>query len=381
MAIELLIPVPDEILSLRTISEPQTIGNKLKIHTEKAGVPSFKNVRIAIVGVLDTRSIGQPHQRKQNLSGVRKALYSLFVGNWNNNIIDLGDIPIGNKEKDSHKALHDIAKEMYQRNILLIAFGGSQENTLGLCSVFNELEVYYNLTSIDYKFDFGGDGSLISPDSYMSKLIANRPNYMTNFCNLGYQSYMVAQDEIDLMERLYFESIRLGTLTSDLKVVEPLMRDSDIVSMDMTAVKSNELQGGLTQVNGFTAQQFCALARYVGISDRVRFVGLCNIPESSASSNLTAQSVWYIIEGMHYRVNEYPFSTKENSVRYVVSCDDQELIFYQSSLSKRWWLEVQPEHDSNLEAVLISCSEEDFYTAEKGTVPDRWWKAIRRSII
>ena len=295
MAIELLIPVPDEVLSLRTISEPQTIGNALKIHSEKAGVPSFKNVRIAIVGVQETRSIGQPHQRKQNLNGIRKALYSLYIGNWNNKIIDLGDIPIGDKEKDSHKVLHDIAKEMYQRNILLIAFGGSQENTLGLCSVFNEFEVYYNLTSIDYKFDFGGVGSLISPDSYMSKLIANRPNYMTNFCNLGYQSYMVAQDEIDLMERLYFESIRLGTLTSDLKVVEPLMRDSDIVSMDMTAVKSNELQGGLTQVNGFTAQQFCALARYVGISDRVRFVGLCNIPESSASTNFTAQAVWYII--------------------------------------------------------------------------------------
>ena len=381
MAIELLVPVPDEVLSLRTISDPQTLGNKLKIHSEKSGIPSFKNVRIAIVGVQETRSIGQPHQRKQNLIGIRKALYNLFNGNWNNNIIDLGDIPIGEKEKDSHKALHDIAKEMYQRNILLIAFGGSQENILGLCNVFHEFEVYYNLTSIDYKFDFGGDGNLISPDSYMSKLIANRPNYMTNFCNLGYQSYMVAQDEIDLMDRLYFESIRLGTLTSDMKVVEPLMRDSDIVSMDMTAVKSNELQGGMTQVNGFTAQQFCALARYVGISDRVRFVGLCNIPESSASSNLTAQAVWYIIEGMHYRVNEYPFSTKQNSVRYVVSCDDQELIFYQSSLSKRWWLEVQPEGDSNLEAVLISCSEEDFYTAEKGTVPERWWKAIRRSVI
>ena len=381
MAIEFLIPVTDEVLSLRTISDSQTLGYVIKIHSEKAGIPSFKNARIAIAGVLETRSIGQPHQRKQNLNGIRKVLYSLYIGNWNNDIIDLGDIPIGEKEEDSYKVLHDIAKEMYQRNILLIAFGGSQENILGLCSVFNEFEVYHNLTSIDYKFDFGGDGSLISPDSYMSKLIANRPNFMTNFCNLGYQSYMVAQDEIDLMERLYFESIRLGTLSSNLKVVEPLMRDSDIVSMDMTAVKSNELQAGLTQVNGFTAQQFCALARYVGISDRVRFVGLCNIPESSASSNLTAQAMWYIIEGMHYRVNEYPFSTKENSVRYVVSCDDQDLIFYQSSLSKRWWLEVQPEQVSNLESVLISCSEEDFYIAEKGTVPERWWKAIRRSII
>ena len=381
MAIEFLTPVAEEVLSLRTTAEPQTLGNKIKIHTATGGIPSFKNKRIALVGVQETRSIGQPHQRKQNLIGIRKALYSLYIGNWTHGIIDLGDVPIGDKESDSAKVLQDIAKEMYQRNILLITFGGSQENTLGLCQVYNELEVYYNLTSIDYKFDFGGDGNLISPDSYMSKLIANRPNYMTNFCNLGYQSYMVAQDEIDLMERLYFESLRLGELTPDLRVVEPFIRDSDIVSMDMTAVKSNELQGGLTQINGFTAQQFCALGRYVGISDRVRFVGIHNIPDTNASSNLTAQTLWYAIEGMHYRVNEYPFTTKENCVRYVVSCDDQELVFYQSSTSKRWWLEVQAEQGFNTENILISCAEQDFYTAEKGVIPDRWWKAIRRSII
>ena len=50
-------------------------------------------------------------------------------------------------------------------------------------------------------------------------------------------------------------------------------------------------------------------------------------------------------------------------------------------MSKRWWLEVQAEQDSNQEIMLISCAENDFYTAEKGVVPERWWKAIRRSII
>ena len=134
MAIELLIPVTDEVLSLRTISEPQTLGNKLKIHSEKAGVPSFKNARISYCW----RSRNEIHWATPSAQAksewIRKALYSLYIGNWNNNIIDLGDIPTGDKEKDSHRALHDIAKEMYQRNILLIAFGGSQENTLGLCA-------------------------------------------------------------------------------------------------------------------------------------------------------------------------------------------------------------------------------------------------------
>ena len=34
MAFELLTPVSEEVLSNRSLSEPQTIGNKLKIHTE-----------------------------------------------------------------------------------------------------------------------------------------------------------------------------------------------------------------------------------------------------------------------------------------------------------------------------------------------------------
>lgn len=381
MAFELLIPVSEEVLSNRSLSESQTIGNKLKIHTESLGIPSLKNVRVALLGIQETRSIGQAHQRKQNLNGVRKSLYSLYVGNWNNSIVDLGDVPIGDKETDSYKALHDVARELYQRNVLLIAFGGSQENTLGLCSVLNELEVYYNLTSVDYKFDFGGDGALISSHSYMSQLIANRPNFMMNFCNMGYQSYLVTQDEIDLMDRLFFESLRLGKLTSNIRIVEPHLRDSDIVSMDMTAVKSNELQGGITQVNGFTAQQFCALGRYVGMSDRVNIAGIFNIPDSSSSSQITAQTMWYVIEGMHFRTNEYPFSTNQNCVKYTVSCDEHELTFYQSTVSKRWWIEVPKEYNPNLEKILLSCAEEDYFLAEKGTVPERWWKAIRRSII
>jgi hypothetical protein len=50
-------------------------------------------------------------------------------------------------------------------------------------------------------------------------------------------------------------------------------------------------------------------------------------------------------------------------------------------VSKRWWIEVPKKYNPNLENILLSCAEEDYFLAEKGTVPERWWKAIRRSII
>jgi hypothetical protein len=117
------------------------------------------------------------------------------------------------------------------------------------------------------------------------------------------------------------------------------------------------------------------------MSDRVNIAGIFNIPDSSSSSQITAQTMWYVIEGMHFRTNEYPFSTNQNCVKYTVSCDEHELTFYQSTVSKRWWIEVPKKYNPNLENILLSCAEEDYFLAEKGTVPERWWKAIRRSII
>ena len=65
-----------------------------------------------------------------------------------------------------------------------------------------------NIVSIDSRFDFGMDDELISSHSYMSKIITEKPNNLFNFSNLGFQSYYNAQEEKDLMERLFFDAYR-----------------------------------------------------------------------------------------------------------------------------------------------------------------------------
>ena len=66
------------------------------------------------------------------------------------------------------------------------------------------------MVSVDNRFDFSQEEELISGRSYMSKIIMENPSYLYNFTNLGYQSYLIAQEELDLMEKLFFDSHSLG---------------------------------------------------------------------------------------------------------------------------------------------------------------------------
>ena len=77
------------------------------------------------------------------------------------------------------------------------------------------------------------------------------------------------------MEKMHFDLIRLGSLRADMALCEPYLRDSDLVSMDMSSVKAS---GGIEVAhpgpNGFLEDEICSLSRYAGISDKVSSFGL-----------------------------------------------------------------------------------------------------------
>lgn len=70
----------------------------------------------------------------------------------------------------------------------------------------------------------------------MTKIIVEEPNNLFNYANLGYQTYYNSQEEIDLIEKLYFEAYRLGTVSNNIIVAEPV-RDADLVSIDINSVQ------------------------------------------------------------------------------------------------------------------------------------------------
>ena len=131
------------------------------------------------------------------------------------------------------------------------------------------------------------------------------PNFLNNYTNLGYQSFFIAQQELDLMNKLFFESIRLGKILDDVSISEPYFRDANIVGVDMKSL-SCIASGNKTYLNpnGIDSRTICSLARYAGISDIVSSFGLFELPSTNIFHNLLAQIIWYFIEGHKSRKNE-----------------------------------------------------------------------------
>ena len=382
MEFDFLKPLDNEILQLINGFSSQQLGSKIAFHTTE-DFPDLNKIRIAIIGVLENR--GDSKQTEEvDLSHIRKELYGLFPGNWDSSIADLGNILEGNSISDTHFALRKVVSSLIKKNIIPIVIGGSQDLTYALYRAYDELEQMVNLVSIDSKFDFGKESDAVSASSYLTKIIIEEPNNLFNFCNLGYQTYNNSQEEIDLTDKLFFEAYRLGEISNNIALSEPVFRDADLVSLDMTSVKSSASGNFAAFVpNGFSGKEICSLSRYAGISDKVSLFGIFNHNNSAQESVLIAQIIWYFIEGYQYRSNEYPFGSRENYIKYIIPLEE-ELIFYKSNKTDRWWIEIpfiSTNNNKLKKSSLLPCSYEEYLGACNQEIPERWWKAQRKNIL
>ena len=381
MSLELLLPVDNESLLGLSMLPKQVIGKNIDIHAESTGLPELKGLQVAIIGLSEQRNSFFPNTQF-DVDRFRKAFYALYPGNWNIKIADLGNLPNGAKVEDTYFAIKEIGYHLKQMNIIPVFIGGSHDLIFPLYQVFQEFKQLVNMVSVDRSFDFSQEDELISGRSYMSKIIMEKPNVLNNYSNLGFQSYYCAIEEKDLMDKLYFDGIRLGQVLDDIQLAEPVMRDADIVGFDMKCLSweatADPLKG---QPNGIDSRTICALSRYAGISDRVSFLGLYELVSTPMMNQLAAQIIWYFIEGMQYRFDEYPVNNKDGFLKFSVTLSDQTMVFYKSEKSNRWWMELT--NDSHLDnksktIALLACTEKDYESATLDIIPERWYNAVRR---
>ena len=379
-----LSPVQDRLVDQIELLHGQAIGKKQVIHNSKRS-PELKGVKIAIVGVLESRNsvdyIGEEFQ----IIEVRKAFYKLFPGNWLHPMADLGDIQRGNTVEDTYFALSQVVSSLVNANIVPVIIGGSQDLTYANYRAYDKISSMVNIVNIDKSFDLGDSSKPINNGSYLGKIILEKPYNLFNYTAIGFQTYFNSQEEIDLMEKLYFESYRLGDISQSIGLVEPLLRDADIVTLDLNSVKSSEVSFNQKySPNGFNGREICAISRYSGISNKVSSFGIFEYNPSNddqATAMLVAQIIWYFIEGFNCRVNDDDFSNQSNYQKFTVLVEDEELVFYKSKKTGRWWIEIPFVEYSNTKSQqhpLLACMYEDYETATKGTIPERWFKAYKK---
>ena len=381
MSLELLQPIEYESFQRGSILPKQILGKNILIHTKNSGIPELKGIRIAIIGLSETRNSFFIDDNYE-VNNFRKVFYELYPGNWSLKIADLGDLPNGANTDDTYFAIKEIGYHLKQMNIIPIFIGGSHDLIFPLYQVYQDFKQLVNVVSVDRSFDFSQEDELISGRSYMSKIIMEKPNVLNNYTNMGYQSYYCAVEEKDLMDKLYFDGIRLGQLLDNIKLSEPVFRDADIVGFDMKCLSWDAVADPIKgQPNGIDSRSICALSRYAGISDRVSFFGIYEIPSTPMMDQLLAQIVWYFIEGVYYRFSEYPVNIDNGFLKYLVTLSNQTITFFKSKKSDRWWMELT--NDSYLDnktktTTLLACTKEDYDSAILDIIPQRWYNAIKR---
>jgi len=364
------------------------LGSVIAVHTQEQGFPVIEASDIVIFGVEEDRfAIGNEGCRKA-ADAVRPYLYQLFPGNYTARIADLGNIRMGKEPSDTQFAVSTVVKELLKAGVVPVIIGGGQDITYAAYTAYKDLNQIINIATIDNLFDLGETEDHLNSRSYLSHIILHKPNFLFNFTNIGYQTYLVDQGAIDLMKELFFDISRLGVAQAALQEVEPLVRNADMLSFDISAIRQSDAPGNANATpNGFYGEEACQILRYAGLSEKLSCIGFYEMnpdyDRQGQTAHLLAQMIWHFIDGFYHRQKDHPSHGSEGFIRYNVQLTsrNEDIIFYRSKKTDRWWMEVKCAdgiRDKFRHHYQVPCSFNDYQTALADEIPDRWWQAFQK---
>lgn len=365
----------------------KTLGETINIYRNEDAFPDLEGVDLAIIGVKEERGTVDNKGCADGVDYIRKALYPLF-DHWPQlHIIDLGDIRIGKDINDTYYAVNQVLTELMKYKIVPIIIGAGQDLTYTMYQVYEPTGKLINIAAVDPMFDIGNDKEVLNSHSYLSHIILHQPNFLFNFTNIGYQSYYVDTENIELMKQLLFDAYRLGNIKQNIELTEPLIRNANLLSFDVSAIRAADAPGVKNaSPNGFNGEEACRMTRYAGLSYKLSSIGFFEYNPhydiNSRTANLIAEMIWYFIEGFANRQDDIPTMESTDFRRYNVQIgDNQDVVFLCHKISGKWWMDMSflQKADQRYERHhFIPCSKEDYDQAMRNELPDKWWQFYQK---
>jgi len=384
-------PINIDELGLMADERQIRLGHTILTYCKENPFPALDNIDIAIIGVGEERNAYNNKGCALAPNQIRKYLYNLFPHHNRAKIADLGNLILGSQPEDTYSVLADVIAELLRMRIIPIILGGSQDITLANYKGYENIGQIINAFTIDSSIDLGDDPEEFNSKSYLTAMLCCEPNYLFNYTHVAYQQYFIEKDTLELMNKLYFECFRVGIIQDNLDNVEPLVRNADMVSVDISAVRQSDAPGnGNPSPHGLYGEQLCKLVRYAGMSDKCSSIGFYELnplfDNHGQTAHMVAHAIWYFIDGYLWRKQDFPYKEKENYKKFYVSIQNNShtIVFYKSKKSERWWMEVPCSKDKMIKYerhYLIPCSYDDYKTAINDEVPDRWLLAYNKIMI
>ena len=380
-------PISSSLIDFKSQLNQNQVGFNVECYHDDM-FPDIDSADFAIIIVPENRG-SIVNIKPDSYDDFRKSFYALFKGSWNFRLLDFGNLKPGSNVNDTYFALNDVVSNLLSQSVFPLILGGSHDLTYPIYQSYGSFTKGVNLLCIDSMFDLiDVDAKNINSRNFLGYILKKEQNHLTNYINLAYQSYLCQNDESHLLEKMLFESCRLGNIRENIKEAEPYVRNADIVTIDLNAIKQSDAPG-ITHPspNGLESHHICALSRYAGISDRVSSFGVFELNYEKdinrQTVNLISQIFWYFLEGFSLRVSDYPSAKniKDNYQKYLIPVKDSDLqfIFYKSKQTGRWWVSSSMEFDqeTNYREKIAPCSYEDYLSTISGDIPKRIFKILK----
>jgi arginase family enzyme len=377
-------PVCIESPGYTFLSTQAGFPHNITINTESYPLKDPSKFKVAILGVPEGRNSPNSGSLKAPDS-IREELYKLSKVPGKMKVIDLGNMKQGVTFNDTLAGLTDVLTFLLSEDIFPIVIGGSSALIPAIDAALSEQKKEYTLAAVDPRIDFCNEKK--EPDSfnYLNSILGKNNCYLQHYINIGYQTFLNDQQIINRFLKRKSELVRIGDVRQAIYLIEPLLRDSDAAVFDISAVRQSDAPGtAFPSANGFYGEEICLLARYSGISDKMKLFGLFDVnPELDSRSQtaaIAAQVIWFFLEGFSQKQYETPVLENANPGRFIkyhvrVTGLDDDLIFIKSNLTERWWMQLTTEEEKSF---FVACSHDDYLKANHNEVPDRWIKAFER---
>jgi formiminoglutamase len=345
------------------------------IQTHESEYFDVNNADVVLVGITENRGNGIGFKESDAANIIRKQFYKLHYWHTDIKMADIGNIKKGASMNDSYAAIKAVLEELYIRNKTVIILGGSHDVTLAQYLAYKSTNQMVEVSCIDSSINLSAD-SRIPAENFLMDMFTGEPNLLKHYNHIGFQSYFVHPGMLQTIDKLRFDCYRLGNVLQNLEEMEPVLRNSDMLSFDIAAVKHSDAPTNKNCPNGLSGIEACILTQYAGMSDRLNSIGfygynpLQDIEEVTAIQ--IAQMCWYFIDGRHRRNQEATLTDRDHFNEYRTAFAEVDTTFLQSKRTNRWWMQMP---DGN----FIPCSYNDYLVAGKNDFPERWLRVQERN--
>jgi len=337
--------------------------------------PDLEGADFVIVGFGESR--GQLPSKNLNVgpNAIRKEFYSLFHWHKEVHVADVGNVKPGATVQDSYAALAMVVNELIQHKKRVVILGGSHDLTLAQNKAYANLQQIIEATCVDAKIDLNMD-SVARCDNFLMEMLTGEPNFIRHYNHIGFQSYFVHPTMLETIDKLRFDCYRVGRVKEKIEEMEPVIRNSDLLTFDISAIQHCHAPANRLTPNGFTGEEACTLMQYAGMSMNISSIGIYGYLPQQDEHNLTAKQIshmlWYLMDGIYKGKNEANLEDRDNFNEYKMAFAEIETTFLQSKKTGRWWME-------DPEGKLVACSHFDYLVASANDIPERWMRAAERT--